>query len=146
MARIQDFRAVACVLRTGSVTAAARELGRSQPTVTRSLQRLEGDLGIQLFRRRPAFKPTTLGTDFLPYAQAVVAAADQALAAVGGLRGCGPSGGLDLTLASGSTGRDVEEVPGPALLVQAGDVAGASPGGRFDHNVIPLVQVPVEQP
>lgn len=82
MARVNDFRVLVPASMTGSVTATAREFGRSQSTVTRSLRRLEDELGVQLFHRRPSFRPTGAGRAVLPYAEAVVSAADDALAAV----------------------------------------------------------------
>ena len=50
-----DIRLLRCfveVARRGSVTAAARELGMSQPTLSRQVRRLEGELGLKLLERR----------------------------------------------------------------------------------------------
>lgn len=46
--RIEQF---ICVADTGSIRAAARTLGDSQPALTRSIQQLEHDVGAQLMRR-----------------------------------------------------------------------------------------------
>lgn len=40
------------IMQTGTISAAAQTLGRSQPAVSRMLDRLEGDLDVQLFDRR----------------------------------------------------------------------------------------------
>ncbi|MEM9126318.1 MAG: LysR family transcriptional regulator, partial [Pseudomonadota bacterium] len=45
---IQSFLAVA---ETGSLSAAARQLDRSQPTLGRQIQTLEADLNVSLFDR-----------------------------------------------------------------------------------------------
>ena len=47
---VQAFLAVAD---TGSLSAAARELGTSQPTLGRQIRAIEGQLGAELFRRQP---------------------------------------------------------------------------------------------
>lgn len=53
------FAAFRAVLMTGTVSAAAEILGRSQPAVSRILDRLEYDLGLTLFeRRKGAITPT----------------------------------------------------------------------------------------
>lgn len=46
---VQSFLAVA---ETGSLSAAARALNATQPTIGRHVQTLEGDLGVSLFRRQ----------------------------------------------------------------------------------------------
>ncbi|OYX74857.1 MAG: transcriptional regulator [Rhizobiales bacterium 32-66-11] len=46
------FSAFRAVMLTGTVSAAAELLGRSQPAVSRLLDRLEGELGVSLFERR----------------------------------------------------------------------------------------------
>ena len=67
-----DFRqleAFVTVVSTGSMTAAARVLGTSQPTITRLVQELEHSVGFQLLTRNgPKIIPTRDGLDF--YAEA----------------------------------------------------------------------------
>jgi len=46
------FSAFRAVMLTGTVSAAAELLGRSQPSVSRLLDKLEGELGVTLFERR----------------------------------------------------------------------------------------------
>lgn len=54
------LRTFLAAYRSGSLTAAARQLGLSQPTVTTQIQALERQLGLQLFRRLPrGIEPTS---------------------------------------------------------------------------------------
>jgi len=56
---IRQLEAFAAVVTTGSVTAAGRLLGRSQPAITRLIQELESELGFALFTRNgPRVSPT----------------------------------------------------------------------------------------
>lgn len=59
---IRQLEAFAAVMSTGSLTAAGRLLGRSQPAITRSIQELESELGFALFARSgPRVSPTARG-------------------------------------------------------------------------------------
>ncbi|MGY8527554.1 LysR family transcriptional regulator [Paracidovorax citrulli] len=59
---IRQLEAFAAVMSTGSLTAAGRLLGRSQPAITRSIQELESELGFALFARSgPRVSPTSRG-------------------------------------------------------------------------------------
>ncbi|SOY85409.1 LysR family transcriptional regulator [Cupriavidus taiwanensis] len=63
---VRQLEAFAAVVTTGSVTAAGRLLGRSQPAITRLIQELEAELGFALFTRSgPRVSPTEQG--FLLY-------------------------------------------------------------------------------
>lgn len=56
---LRQLEAFAAVMSTGSVTAAGRVLGRSQPAVTRLVQELESEIGYPLFSRNgPRVSPT----------------------------------------------------------------------------------------
>ncbi|WP_170405946.1 LysR family transcriptional regulator [Ruegeria arenilitoris] len=64
---IQSFLAVA---ETGSLSAAARQLDRSQPTLGRQIHALEDELGVSLFDRHArGLKLSEVGTQLLPMAQ-----------------------------------------------------------------------------
>lgn len=77
--------AVLAVIDTGSFRAAAETLGRSQPTISQQVARLEAELGVTLLiRRRDRCAPTPDGTRFLPGARRALEAARQAVAAVRG--------------------------------------------------------------
>jgi len=62
---IRLLEAFAAVMSAGSITGAARLLGRSQPVVTRQIQDLETDVGYLLFSRNgPRISPTPKGILF----------------------------------------------------------------------------------
>lgn len=64
---IQSFLAVA---ETGSLSAAARRLDRSQPTLGRQIQMLDSQLQTQLFERHArGFRLTATGRELLPLAE-----------------------------------------------------------------------------
>ncbi len=79
---VQAFLAVA---ETGSLSAAARQVGTSQPTLGRQVQRMEASLGLTLFHRRArGFDLTRQGQIILPAAQMMQEAAGRmALVAAG---------------------------------------------------------------
>lgn len=80
--RVQAFLAVA---RTGSLSAAARELCMSQPTLGRTIKAMENELSVTLFHRRArGLALTETGMELLAPAQAMAEAANQmALSAAG---------------------------------------------------------------
>jgi len=62
---IRQLEAFAAVMSAGSVTGAARLLGRSQPAVSRLIQDLEADLGYALLHRNSGrVQPTSRGLRF----------------------------------------------------------------------------------
>lgn len=77
------------VMLTGSLSAAARALGLTQPTLGRHVAALETALGAALFTRSPqGLTPTAAALDLLPRVEDMHAAAEAAARAVSG----GPSG------------------------------------------------------
>lgn len=69
-------RAFLAVIDTGSLSAAARQLGAAQPTVRRRIEDLEAQLGVALFTRSPSgLTPTALGKDLAQHARAMALAA-----------------------------------------------------------------------
>lgn len=81
-AQVQAFLAVA---ETGSLSAGARRLGVSQPTLGRHVRALEESLKIELFRRQPkGLTLTDLGEALLPAACAMRDAAHQITLAAAG--------------------------------------------------------------
>lgn len=71
-----DLRIFLSVARQGSLSAAARNLKISQPTVGRRLKALEDSLGARLFDRLPeGFAPTSAGAELLPMAEEMERAA-----------------------------------------------------------------------
>ncbi len=70
---IQSFAAVAAA---GSLSAAARKLGQSQPTIGRHIKAAEATLGVELFRRVPrGLEPIAAGLEILGHARDMEAAA-----------------------------------------------------------------------
>ncbi len=68
-ALVRSFLAVA---ETGSLSAAARELGSSQPTIGRQIRQIEEALNLALFERRPrGLELSEAGQALLPHAQAM---------------------------------------------------------------------------
>lgn len=66
---VQAFLAVA---ETGSLSGAARQLGRSQPTLGRQIKTIETQLGAELFHRQPrGFALTKTGAELVGPAQAM---------------------------------------------------------------------------
>jgi DNA-binding transcriptional LysR family regulator len=62
---IKQLEAFAAVISSGSITGAARLLGRSQPAVTRLIQDLEANVGFPLLHRNgPRISPTPQGLAF----------------------------------------------------------------------------------
>lgn len=87
------WRSFAAVAENGSLSAAARALGLSQPTLGRHIEALETVLGAQLFRRTASgFVPSELGLRaFEPVRKAAEALAEAELVAAGtsaALEGC----------------------------------------------------------
>jgi DNA-binding transcriptional LysR family regulator len=79
------IRAFLAVAETGSLSAAARALGSSQPTLGRQVRDVEAALGVELFQRHAkGLSLTETGAAILPVAQEMRAAAGQiALIAAG---------------------------------------------------------------
>jgi DNA-binding transcriptional LysR family regulator len=62
---IRQIEAFAAVMSAGSITGAARLLGRSQPAVTRQIRELEAEIGYELLHRSgPRISPTRRGVQF----------------------------------------------------------------------------------
>ena len=67
---IRNLRSILAVMETGSLTAAAIQLGISQPALTKSIQRLEAQLGAPLFTREPkGMRATVYGESLREFAR-----------------------------------------------------------------------------
>jgi molybdate transport repressor ModE-like protein len=83
VASLRYFRQIA---RVGSMTAAARDLGLTQPSLSSSMRRLEEDLGATLFlRHRGGVTLTEAGAELLRHSDDIMAALERASLAVHGL-------------------------------------------------------------
>ena len=74
------YRSFLAVLREGSLSAAARSLGMTQPSIGRHIDTLEATLGIALFTRaQDGLRPTRIAFELRGPAEAMAAAAQQVL-------------------------------------------------------------------
>ncbi len=70
------YRSFLAVMREGSLSAAARALGMTQPSLGRHMRELESALGAPLFARSPqGLAPTELARELVSHAQAMASAA-----------------------------------------------------------------------
>ena len=91
------YRTFLTVLETGSLSAAGRAMGLTQPTVGRHIDSLETALGLKLFTRSfDGFAPTDAALELKPYA-AGVATTTAALRRVASSHGSGVRGTVRLT-------------------------------------------------
>lgn len=80
---IDDLRIYVAVVEAGGVSAAARRLHLSQPSVSQTIRTLEKHLGVQLLTRSSTgVAATAAGMTLLHEARAVIARYDQALSAM----------------------------------------------------------------
>lgn len=143
--QVQDFLTVA---QHGSVHAAARATGQTQPALTRSLRRLEVDLGAPLLvRHAKGVQPTDYGRRFLEHAQRLVSDAQRARDAmaqmVGERRGpveYGVSAAASILLAPAAVNRFRRAYPDVELRCRSGlyhTLAPALRDGRLDFVICP---------
>ncbi|MFL6700484.1 MAG: LysR family transcriptional regulator [Vitreoscilla sp.] len=91
------YRSFVGVLETGSLSAAGRAMGMTQPTVGRHIDSLETALGMKLFTRSfDGFAPTDAALELKPYAVALASTA-AALRRVASSHGEGVRGTVRLT-------------------------------------------------
>jgi len=69
---IQSLRVFLCILEQGSLSAAGRELGMTQPAVSNHLHALEERFGIALLTRGGGLRPTPAGESLAMHAQRVL--------------------------------------------------------------------------
>lgn len=96
---LDDLRAFARIADMGNLSAAARSLGAPKSSVSRSLARLETDLGVVLLERGArAMRLTDAGRLFLAHARRILGDVEEAEAALDGLVGR-PTGTLRINAA-----------------------------------------------
>lgn len=114
---IAAFRVFVRVAESGSFSAVARELGVTQPAVSRQVSALETHLGARLLQRTTrSLALTSDGMDLLGHARAVLEAVERAEGAVG-RRHAGPAG-LVRVASSVTFGRVVIAPRLPVLLAR----------------------------
>src|SRR6185437_6816294 len=95
------YRSLLAVLRTGSLSAAARAIGLTQPTIGRHIHTLEQALDVPLFTRsQHGLAATEAALELRPYAESLEATTAALLRKVSSLGG---SGGAVTTTASDYT-------------------------------------------
>ncbi len=100
MDRLDDYRAFVAIVDKGSLTAAARRLGRSLQAVSRALAGLEDEVGVELIRRTTRRSaPTEAGRAFYARIKAALAEIGDAKREAAGRR-AEPAGLLRLTASS----------------------------------------------
>ncbi|HEX2592325.1 MAG TPA: LysR family transcriptional regulator [Rhizomicrobium sp.] len=91
------YRSFLAVVREGSLSAAARVLGLTQPTLGRHVDELETSLNTPLFARSPhGLAPTAAALELVPHAEAMASAAEALLRAASG-EGAAPRGVVRVT-------------------------------------------------
>lgn len=81
------YRSFLAVLQHGSLSAAARELGLTQPTIGRHIDALEETIGAELFTRSQlGLLPTDAAADLRPYAETLAATTAALLRSASGRR------------------------------------------------------------
>jgi DNA-binding transcriptional LysR family regulator len=100
------YRAFLSVLRDGSLSGAARELGLTQPTIGRQIAELERQLGTALFvRSQRGLMPTDAARDIAPHAEIMASAAGSMKRAASG--GTSDAAGVIRVTASDVIGAEV---------------------------------------
>src|SRR5271165_1348925 len=129
--RLQALRTFVRTARRGSLSRAARELGLSQPSVSRILTGLEREVGAALLvRTTRTVKLTEAGEDYLARVEPILAALDEADHAA---RGAGELRGVLRIALSSSFG--VREV-----IPRLPDFLGRHPAVRIDLQISDLRQ------
>lgn len=110
MVDVGQLRAVQAIAEHGSITAAARELGMSQPGLSRLVERIEDELDADLFvRGKRGAELTPDGRKFLDFARSTLSSFDMLRASVGVSRKRSNSANEVLRIAASTT-------PGEYLL------------------------------
>lgn len=79
------LRSFTAVVRTNSLSGAARSLGMTQPTIGRHIEALEEQLGVSLFvRSQLGLAPTSAALDLMPFAETMASASDALVRAASG--------------------------------------------------------------
>lgn len=90
MINVRHLAVFQAVMKTGSVSAAARLLAVSQPAVTKTLQQIEWEIGVPLFRRiKGRLQPTPESVLLLPKVDQVFVAVDEVKRLAGEIGGGG---------------------------------------------------------
>jgi DNA-binding transcriptional LysR family regulator len=125
---LREMRAFVAVAEEGGVSAAARRLHVSQPSLSQTIAGLERQLGVQLLvRTSTGTEPTEAGMTLLTEARAVLARYRQALDAVAGRDTAGEALRIGIPL----------ELPAGLLTEPLAAVAAAYPATRIRARHLP---------
>jgi LysR family transcriptional regulator, regulator of abg operon len=152
---LQQVLDALAVAQHGSLHAAARASGQTQPALTKSLRRLEADLGATLFERHArGMRATEVGRQFLLHARRIAAEAERAREAVVQLRGerlgrvaYGISVAASILLAPAAVGRFRRQYPAVELRSRSGlhhTLAPLLRDGQLDFVICPLPAGPAD--
>ncbi|MEV0809794.1 LysR family transcriptional regulator [Micromonospora sp. NPDC050200] len=106
--RLEDLRVFMAVARSGSFRSAASQMFTSQPTMSRSIARLEGQLGVPLLERGPR------GVQVTTHGEVLLSAARRVLTAMADLRHDVSTPGSS-TLRLGATATSARTILAPFL-------------------------------
>jgi DNA-binding transcriptional LysR family regulator len=151
----RELAAFLCIARTGSVGSAASSLSLTQPAVSRTLRRLEMQLGVSLFvRHATGMQLTAFGKTLLPHAELMEAEALRAVEEIRLLKGASrglarigivPSVAVDLLPRAISA--VLEQSPGIQIQVVEGpgdQLADALGRGQIDFAVAAMGREPID--
>lgn len=132
---LRHLRYFVTVVEFGTVTAAAEHLRVAQPAISRQIQGLERELGVQLFRRAgPRLALSDAGRHMVPVANDILTRADRALSVAQEMAG-GKLGRL--TCAAASTTLDYVVSPFVATLGSADPfISVDSVAGHVVHQAV----------
>jgi DNA-binding transcriptional LysR family regulator len=142
---LDDLLIFRTVVEAGGITRAAERLHRVQSNITTRIRQLEGKLGVDLFiREGKRLHLSPAGQALLPYAQQLLALADEARGAVRGGEPRGPFalGAMESTAAvrlPGPLGELLARHPGLKLTLKTGNpqqLAAAVLAGTLDAALV----------
>jgi DNA-binding transcriptional LysR family regulator len=152
VADLRQLTVLAAVVRHRSFTQAARELHVAQQAVSRTVARLEAELGVPLIERTThRVEPTAAGAALAEDAESLVAAADAAMARARELGGAPPQT-LALGVSPGLSQREVERILDavggvlPGLQLELLESRPAAVGPQLRDGVADLVLARFAQP
>jgi DNA-binding transcriptional LysR family regulator len=152
VADLRSLTVLAAVVRHRSFTQAARELHVAQQAVSRTVARLEAELGVPLLERTThRVEPTAAGAALAEDAESLVAAADAAVARARELGGAPPQT-LALGMSPGISQGEVERILDalgaalPGIQIDLAESRPAAVGPQLRDGAVDLVLARYAQP
>lgn len=152
----RELAAFLAVARAGGVGAAAKSLALTQPAITRSLKRLERQLGVALFvRHSTGMEMTPFGRTLIPYAETLESETERVLeeisvlnGAAAGLARVGIVPSVAANLLPKATERMLAASPGVQVRVieaTGNQLVSALIRGEIDFAIVGLSRDPIEE-